>query len=143
MSTPISELPYNTVTNSVSNGPAPSSHTELPARDIPRETINHTADPQVTTNYLPPKQPQYIEQQIQYQPQPSKTDKLLEEFKIPILLSVLYFIFQLPSVTAFIIRLLPSVALNHELTMTGIAVKSILFGCAYHLSMMGMEYVNQ
>jgi hypothetical protein len=39
--------------------------------------------------------------------------------------------------------MIPSVAINQELTMSGIVVKSILFGCAYHLSMMGMEYLNQ
>ena len=138
MSTPIAELPYNTTTNTVS--------TNLPARDIPRETIAQTVDPQVNTTYIPQKQPAYIEQQqIQYKPQPiqGKLEKLLEEFKLPILLSVLYFIFQVPSVNEFIIRMLPSVANHSELTMVGIAVKSVLFGAAYHITMMGMDYLNQ
>ena len=139
MSTPISELPYNTATNSVS--PA----TELPARDIPRETVNHTTDAQVTTNYVPPKQPEYIEQQqVQYQPSSqSKIDKLFEEFKLPILLSVLYFIFQMPTVHSFIIRVFPSVSHAGELTTIGVAVKSIMFGFAYHVSMFMMDYLNQ
>ena len=51
MSTPISELPYNTATNKV---------TELPERDIPRETISHTTDAQVTPTYIPPKQQEYL-----------------------------------------------------------------------------------
>jgi hypothetical protein len=138
MSTPIAELPYNTATNSVA--------TSLPPRDIPRETIAQTVDPQVNTTYVPPKQPAYIEQQqVQYVQQPTqgKIEKLIEEFKLPILLAVLYFIFQFPAVNAFIIRMIPSVAHNSELTMVGIAVKSFMYGAAYHAAIMGIDYVNQ
>lgn len=131
MSTPIAELPYNTVANT----PA-----ELPARDIPRETVSHTTDAQVKPNYIPPKQPEYIQQQQVNSYQPSKVDKLLEEFRLPIILSILYFIFQMPTVQAFIVRMIPSVLHNNELTMMGIMVKSVLFGLSYHVTMMGMDY---
>lgn len=139
MSTPISELPYNTATNTVT----PS--TELPARDIPRDTVNHVTDPQITPNYVPSKQQEYIEQQpVHYQaPTQSKMDKLFEEFKLPILLSVLYFIFQMPSVHSFIIRVFPSIAHAGELTTLGVIVKSIIFGLSYHVSMFFMDYLNQ
>jgi len=139
MSTPISELPYNTATNTV----APT--TELPARDIPRETVNHVTDAQITPTYIPPKQQEYIEHQpLQYQtPTQSKMDKLLEEFKLPILLSVLYFIFQMPTVHSFIIRVFPSIAHSGELTTLGVIVKSIIFGLSYHVSMFFMDYLNQ
>jgi len=50
MATNITDLPYNT-------------KTELPSRDIPRETIEHVADPQTTPTYMPPKPPPYIESQ--------------------------------------------------------------------------------
>ena len=134
MSTPIAELPYNTVTNTPS---------ELPARDIPRETVSHTTDAQVKPNYIPPKQPEYIQQQQVNSYQPSKVDKLLEEFRLPIILSILYFIFQMPSVQAFIVRMIPSVVHNNELTMVGIMVKSVLFGLSYHVTMLSMDYFNQ
>ncbi len=39
MATEIDKLPYNT--------------TDLPARDIPRETIEHAIDPQTTPTYVP------------------------------------------------------------------------------------------
>jgi len=135
MSTPISELPYNSSTNTA---------TDLPARDIPRETVTHTTDAQVTPNYVPPKQQEYIEQQpIQYQSSPSKIDKLMEEFKLPILLAVLYFIFQMPTIHSFIIRVFPSIAHAGELTTFGVLVKSILFGLSYHVTMFVMDYLNQ
>jgi hypothetical protein len=137
MSTPISELPYNTLTNKTS--------TELPARDIPRETVTHTTDPQITPTYVPPKQQDYIEHQpVQYQPPvQTKADKLLEEFKLPILLAVLYFIFQLPTVHSFIVRVFPSIVSGNELTTFGVMVKSVLFGISYHVTMLSMDYLNQ
>lgn len=136
MSSNIDDLPYN-------NSPIQKT-VELPARDIPRETVNHTTDVQTTPNYIPPKQPDYIEQQpTYYQPPVGKLDKFLEEFRIPILLSILYFIFQLPMVQAFIIRMFPSVAQNNDLTTLGVAVKSVCFGLAFHVTMFGIDYLNQ
>ena len=137
MSTNIDDLPYN-------NSPIQKT-VELPARDIPRETIAHTTDVQTTPNYIPQKQPDYIEQQpIYHQSPPSgKLEKFLEEFRIPILLSILYFIFQLPMVQAFIIRMFPSVAQNNDLTTTGVVVKSIFFGLSFHITMFGIDYLNQ
>ncbi len=136
MSTPISELPYNTSTNKV---------TDLPERDIPRETITHTTDAQITPTYMPPKPQEYIEHQpVQYHPPTqSKIEKILEEFKLPILLSVLYFIFQMPAVQNFIIRVFPSIAHAGELTTLGVVVKSVFFGLSYHITMFFMDYLNQ
>ncbi len=130
MSTNITDLPYNT----------PPTKAELPARDVPRETINHTVDPQVAATYIPPKEPEYIEQQQIQVPQVSKMDKLMDEFRLPIILAVLYFIFQLPLVDSFLLRMLPSVF--KEDTM-GTMAKSILFGLAYHVSMLLIEYLNK
>jgi hypothetical protein len=136
MSSNIDDLPYN-------NSPIQKT-VELPARDIPRETVNHTTDVQTTPNYIPPKQPDYIEQQPTYYPPPSgKLDKFLEEFRIPILLSILYFIFQLPMVQAFIIRMFPSVAQNNDLTTLGVIIKSVCFGLSFHVTMFGIDYLNQ
>jgi hypothetical protein len=135
MSTNIEDLPYNT---------PPIKTAELPARDIPRETIQHTTDPQTTPNYIPPKQPDYIEQQPIYQPpHQNKLDKFLEEFRIPILLSILYFIFQLPMVQTFIMRMFPSVVQNNDLTTMGVIIKSIMFGLSFHVTMFTIDYVNQ
>jgi hypothetical protein len=128
MSTNITDLPYNT-----------PPKTELPARDVPRETINHVVDPQVSTTYIPPKEPDYIEQQVQL-PQVSKMDKLMDEFRLPIILSILYFIFQLPIINSFLIRVLPYVFKEDSTATIG---KSILFGVAYHVSMLLIEYLNK
>jgi hypothetical protein len=116
MSTNISELPFNT-------------KTELPSRDIPRETLEHVADPQVSATYVPPKPPPYIPNSE------NKFEKLIEEFRIPIIVAILYFIFETPTLQALFTRVLPTFKETPLL-------KSVCFGGLYYLALMGMEYMN-
>jgi hypothetical protein len=46
-------------------------------------------------------------------------------------------------VQAFIIRMFPSVVQNNDLTTMGIVVKSIMFGLSFHVTMFGIDYLNQ
>lgn len=125
MATNISDLPYNT-------------KTDLPARDIPRETIDHVADPQVTPNYMPPKERAYIEEQPTYVEQ-SKLDKFIEEFRIPLLVALLYFLFETPTIQTMLSRLAPSLFTD----TTGLLAKSICFGAMYYSAMMGADYLSK
>ena len=64
----------------------------------------------------------------------------MEELRIPIVLSIMYFIFQLPMVNVFLMRLLPNqIAQDGNLTPFGIMVKSAFFGCAYYGAMHILE----
>lgn len=125
MATNITDLPYNT-------------KTELPTRDIPRETIDHVADPQVTPTYIPPKEREYIEQQPTYVEQ-SKLDKFIEEFRIPLLVAILYFLFETPTIQNMIVRIAPSLFTD----TTGLLAKSICFGVMYYSAMMGADYLSK
>jgi hypothetical protein len=119
MSTPITNLPFN-------QGTA----TELPSRDIPRETIEHVTDPQVAQTYVPPPQVVY-----QPQPQPMKPTKadLLEEFKFPLMLSLLFYVFQLHAVSSTLLKMFPSLfEADGNMTTHGLMFKSLLFGAAYY-----------
>ena len=124
MATNITDLPYNT-------------KTELPTRDIPRETIVHVADPQVTPTYMPPKEHEYIDRQSTYV-EPSKLDKFIEEFRIPLLVAILYFLFETPTVQGMLVRIAPSLT-----DTTGILFKSICFGAMYYSAMMGADYLSK
>ena len=92
MATNITDLPYNT-------------KTELPSRDIPRETIEHVADPQITPTYIPPKPAPYIESQPVHV-ESSKLERFIEEFRIPIMIALLYFIYENEIFRFFIFGLL-------------------------------------
>lgn len=117
---------------------------ELPPRDIPQNTTPLTMDPSTIPNYLPSQGPQYISD-VQYSTQPINPThyELSDEFKIPILLFLLYYIFQLPIVNTFILRIFPDMfnASGH-LTSTGTIVKSLLFGIFYYIFIKGLIYFS-
>jgi hypothetical protein len=120
----------------------PQGNTELPARDIPQHTASHTIDPTTVPNYLPSQGPQYIaDPQYSVSPTNPSHYEISDEFKIPILLFILYYLFQFPFVNTLILRIFPDMlnATGH-LTSTGTIVKSILFGAFYYLLIKGLIY---
>lgn len=137
-STNISDLPYTTPPVS-----QPTAPVKLPDRDIPRETIHHTVDPQANVQYLPPRPPEYIPPQ----PAPSsKWDyaKLYDDLRIPILLALLYFVFQLDTFQNTLRRMLPILFSEAgQLTSKGIFVKSALFGSAFYALTLVMQHLSR
>lgn len=127
MATNITDLPYNTKT------------VELPPRDIPRSTQEHALDPQVTQNYTPPKQPEYIEHQT-VQPTVSKMDRFLDEFKLPIMIGILYILFDLPVSQGMLTKIAPSVFMDSN---TGILARGVCFGLLFYASIMLSDYMSK
>jgi len=77
--------------------------TSLPSRDIPMNTDDIIKDEQVQPNYIPqPSVKDYINEDDDYNNYVKKEqfdnslDKFYDEFQTPLLLALLYFIFQLP-----------------------------------------------
>ena len=79
--------------------------TSLPTRDIPMSQNNITNDPQVQPNFVPKTNGGYIEkiqdeqslmykQQQQQQTDYNRLDSLYDELQTPILVSILFFLFQ-------------------------------------------------
>jgi hypothetical protein len=122
MATNIIDLPYNT-------------KTELPSRDIPRETIEHVVDPQVNTNYVPDRSPEYIEQQ----PIKQKID-WMEELRIPIMMGLLYFLFDLPMLHVMLVKAAPTIFTD---TTSGLFAKSVCFSLFYYAAIMGSDYLSK
>jgi len=132
MSTNIEDLPYT----------APPPTTKLPERDIPRETLSHVADPQTTVNFVPKVQ-EYMPP-APLPPPPSKLVHYIEEFRIPILLGLLYYIFQMGFVHDAMLKFIPSgFKPDGNLTTFGLAVKSGLFGAAFHGVTLLMDHFSQ
>ena len=125
MATNITDLPYNT-------------KTELPSRDIPRETLEHVADPQITPTYIPPKPAPYIESQPVHVE--SKLERFADEFRIPIMVALLYFIFETSAVHTFLVRIAPTLITD---TTSGLLIKSVCFGMMYYATFMGMDYLSK
>jgi hypothetical protein len=116
--------------------------TLLPSRDIPR-TIEQ--DPNIQPNYIPPvQQKDYIKdyetpQQIleNYNKNVRQTDTLddmYEEFQIPLLLAILFFLFQLPIFKKKLFTFLPFLFFKDgNYNIQGFIFMSVLFGLCYYL----------
>jgi hypothetical protein len=118
--------------------------TGLPSRDIPTNTV-HFADDQVKPNYVPQQeQSDYIHntdteqdilaRRVKNQNSRDSLEILYDEFQIPIIIGLLYFIFQLPIVKSKVLAILPSLFnKDGNPNLTGYIINSVFFGLAYYV----------
>ena len=123
--------------------------TALPSRDIPRDTSGMMQDAQVQPTYVP--QPQRHVDYIQDHETSSTLERVMnqntrganradtletfyEEIQSPLMLAILFFAFQLPSVKRYMFRYLPSALFSADgnANLTGLIVTSAMFGFAFY-----------
>ena len=127
--------------------------TQLPSRDIPMTTSSISVDPEVVPNYVP--QPPSNQYYIKNYEQPSdmvnnynrgkqinnSLDDMYNEIQTPLLLSVLYFLFQLPFFRKFLFNYIPFLFSNDgNYNLNGYLFTSALFGLLFHLLMKTTSY---
>jgi hypothetical protein len=128
--------------------------TELPSRDIPQQTTSLVQDPQIHPNYVPPPPADYIgaqnaAQQVQYalhqrDVKLDRMDLLFEEFRIPLIIAGLYFVFSLPAVNRYIMKVIPVLFDSAgNITFAGSIGKSVLFGAYYYIFAKSMSRLSQ
>jgi len=128
--------------------------TQLQSRDIPMNTNGIAADPQVMPNYVPPPSPQHQDYIKNYE-HPSdmvnnynkgkqmndSLDEMYNEIQTPVLLSVLYFLFQLPFFKKLLYTYIPFLFSNDgNYNINGFIFTSILFGTLFHVLMKTTTY---
>ena len=126
---------------------------ELPSRDIPTNTV-HFADEAVQPNYVPQKeQEDYIqntdtEQEILARRMKNKNSRdsleiLYDEFQIPIIIGLLYFIFQLPVVRSKLTTLIPALFnKDGNPNLSGYIFNSIFFSLLYYVISKSMTHLQ-
>lgn len=128
--------------------------TQLPSRDIPMNTTSHSTDPNVMPNYVPPPPVQnkdYISNYEQtsdminnYNRSKKMNDSLddmYNEIQTPLLLAVLYFLFQLPFFKKFFYNYIPILfSSDGNYNINGLLFTSILFGMLFHFLMKTTNY---
>jgi len=121
--------------------------TQLPSKDIPRNTDTLTQDAQIQPNYVPPPPPQnmnyinehetteeIIQEYTNRESSQNKMDEFYDEIQTPLMLVVLYFIFQLPAVRKTLGRYLPMMFhTDGNFNINGYIMTSILFGLLYYV----------
>lgn len=133
-----------------------SGATTLPSRDIPQSTV-HFSDEQIKPNFVP--QPEQVEQQDYIENSDTEQEILArrmksgnsrdsleilyDEFQIPIIIGLLYFIFQLPVVKSKFLTLLPSLFNSDgNPNLTGYIINSLFFGIIYYVISKSMNQLQ-
>jgi hypothetical protein len=122
-----------------------SGATQLTSRDIPMNTNNISADPYVQPNYVPPPQDNtdYIKNYEQTSDMvhthnknadaQDSLDDMYNEIQTPLLLAVMYFLFQLPFFRKFLFGYFPVLFSNDgNMNINGFMFTSTLFGLLFY-----------
>jgi hypothetical protein len=120
--------------------------TQLPSRDIPMTTTGHSTDPYIQPNYVPPCQnnidyiknfeqtPEMINEYNKNEKNQNSLDDMYNEIQTPILLAVLYFLFQLPFFRKFLFSYFPILFSNDgNMNINGFLFTSIIFSLFFYL----------
>lgn len=124
------------------------ANTSLPSRDIPRNTNMVHQDQQAKPNYIPSSKANYIEEDnIQDYSQDvqdyNTTEMIYDEAQTPFIITVLYFIFQLPFVNRLLESYIPFIFLKDgNLSLKGYIIKSLLFGSLYYAINRIIDYLS-
>jgi len=123
-----------------------SGATQLSSRDIPMTSTSHNIDPNIQPNYVPPP-PQNMDYIRDYEQtsdmvnnynnnvyRQNSLDDMYNEIQTPLLLAVLYFLFQLPFFRKILFGYFPVLFSNDgNLNINGFLFTSVLFGLLYYL----------
>jgi len=122
-----------------------SGQTQLASRDIPLSTENIIHDQQIQPNYIPKTSNQdYIKSYEEnndiianYNKEISNNnqlDRLYDEIQIPLLISVLYFLFQLPIFKRYLFHYIPVLfSKDGNMNINGFFFTSTMFGLIYYI----------
>jgi len=120
----------------------------LPSRDIPIDTTNYLQDEQTQPNYIPKSNvssdyirdyeettEKNIREHEKKKYRESRIDELLSELQTPILICILFFIFQLPVINTIIFKKFSFLSLHNDdgnFNFYGLLFKSMMFGSLFY-----------
>ena len=127
--------------------------TSLPSRDIPQDQQAHTQDQQVQPNYVPKREEKYIENDENIEDlinrnrlsemKKDKQNQLMDEYQTPILIILLFFLFQLPVVNKSLYKYVPALfQKDGNMTLVGFTIKALVFGGLYYGLSKMMNYIE-
>ena len=137
--------------------------TALPSRDIPKNQGHLSQDVYTQPNYIPqPEQgngsrgngSDYIQEQQtndeiiraqgQKQDKKDRMDQLFDELQMPVLISILYFLFQLPVVQKQLCRVIPALFnKDGNPNLSGYIFTSIAFSSTFFILTKGMRFLEK
>lgn len=130
--------------------------TLLPSRDIPQNQEHLLQDVSIKPNFIPPPttsvdyirdyqtNEEIIRAQAYKQEHHDSLDYLYEQIQTPLLIGVLYFIFQLPIVRKTIFHMIPSLFnKDGNPNLSGYIVNSVAFAGIYFILTKGIHFLDK
>ena len=154
-SNPAVSLDQTTINQIINGLQQAGTTTQLQSRDIPQNTENFTQDPQIQANYIP--RPESMKDYIQdmednddivdnyneKMKNMNKLDQMYNELQTPLLISLLFFLFQLPIVKKLLFNYIPFLFFKDgNINLYGYSLTSIIFGLLYYILMKVMNYFS-
>jgi hypothetical protein len=128
--------------------------TMLPSRDIPQNTQALTQDTYVQPNYVPPPTntdyindqrdaSEYISAYSKDEQIKNSLDTVYDELQTPLLISILYFLFQLPIMKQTLFKYIPLLCHNDgNYNLNGLLFTSAAFGFLFFSLSKTMKQIN-
>jgi Fe2+ transport system protein B len=127
----------------------PSQQQRLPSRHIQQDTSQYAQDEQIQPNYIP-KEPisrdyvrdyeEFTDKNIQKHEKENERkqliDDVLTDLQVPIFVGILYFMFQLPIINAYIFKRFSFLSIYNDdgnFNFYGLVFKSWIFGSIYYM----------
>ena len=132
-----------------------SGLTQLQSRDIPRNTEALTQDEQIQPNFIPQTDNRdyitddednddIIDNYNKKAAVENKLDSLYDEIQTPLLISILYFLFQLPFFKKLLFKYIPALfSKDGNVNLSGYMFTSSLFGLIYYILSKLMGHFNR
>lgn len=133
---------------------AAAGATDLLPRDVPMDKTHVTLDNKVDPNYIPQvetndfvnnhdTEEDYKNSKIRYENQQDKLNVIYNDIQTPILIVVIFFIFNLPITKGVLYKLFKFMFhKDGNYNMTGISSVSLIFGLVYYILDKGLNYLS-
>lgn len=131
-----------------------SGQTNLPDRNIPTTTTNLTTDENIQQEHIPKPSVQFdiennmtsediLDHNKKLEKKTSIIENYYQEFHEPILIAVLYFLFQLPIFQKYLYKIIPSLFKSDgNPNVLGYLINSIVFGISFYFIIKGLNYFS-
>jgi len=147
-------LDYTSPLSSVLKEAQASGATVLPSRDIPQQTLSIQHDYQTKPDYVPTSETndyignilnkeKIILEQKQKQNQADNLEYIYQNLQLPVLIGIMYFLFQLPFIRKNLLTFLPNL-FNKDGSpkLSGYIFNSVVFASLYTLLVKGLHYLQ-
>lgn len=153
--THLSQEDINKIINGIQEA---SKHnlTGLPSKDIPMDQNAINSDPQAKPNFVPTpeKHEDYIQnnmtpeqlyiKKMEKQREKQKQEDIYEQLQIPVILFMMFFIFQMPFINKFLYNHIPSLFIKDgNPALSGYLFKSFIFSGLIYVIQKAIDYVSR